>query len=352
MKPGKTGKAKTTDSQRINPMFKKAKENAILLSIVITMVIASVSMIFMAEASYGIYYRKVEKTGGEYYRLATRENSLLVARWYSRQVSALDNQVFALEQSGVEDRARVKQYLVDYLQQSDEDTVYDVYFMYPDNVMLCGTDFDNTVDMPDMNYNEREWYVNAVASDRAVVSTAYMDTDTLRPVITISKRVMIDGKIAGTLCVDMFIETLGDMINGESIPENSYGALVDSDFQAVFHPAEAFRYTRTPPAIDGCGVANYDLLRKALEEDKEEISLRDYDGTERTFYIQELSDTGWHVVTAVDSALLTKEAENLRTNLLRAALIILLIALVAEIVLRSVSMKNTLSAFRKSTPEQ
>lgn len=234
-------------------------------SLATTLFVTSLCMFVMAEASYLISSRKVDQISTDYYRLVTEENSIRVTTWYAEQVAILNSNVFALEQKGVDDRKAVKEYLVNLLAASEHEYVYDIYYMYPDNVMLCGTDIDNTVEHPEINYNLRPWYVNAVATDHAVVSTAYLDTDTHKVVVTISKRVMIGGKVVGTLCMDMFITSLGDLINGEAMPENCYGSLVDSDFRTVFHPSESFAYDDEPPEMDTCGVKNYDRNTKPRE---------------------------------------------------------------------------------------
>ena len=300
----------------------------------------------MAEASYLISSRKVDQIATDYYRLVTEENSIRVSNWYTEQVAILNSNVFALEQKGVEDRKAVKQYLVNLLAESAHEYVYDIYFMYPDNVMLCGTDFDNTVEYPDVNYNLRPWYVSAVAADRAVVSTAYLDTDTKKVVVTISKKVMVGGELAGTLCMDMFITSLGDLINGDMMPEDCYGSLVDSEFRTVFHPSESFSYDDEPPVMDACGVTNYDRLKDALKNKTPGLSFRDYDGTERTFYFQELSDTGWYVVSAIDNDLVKKETNSLRTSLFFAASIILCGSLLIEFVVRKRNLNKTIETER------
>lgn len=326
--------------------MKEKNRNNSLRSLVLIMIVGSLFMFAMAEASYLISSHKINQIATDYYRLVTEKNSVSVSSWYTEQVANLNSHVFALEQRGVENRKAVKQYLVNLLEESKHEYVYDIYFMYPDNVMLCGTDFDNTVEHPEIDYNQRPWYVNAVATDKAVVSTAYLDTDTQKTVVTISKRVMVGDEIAGTLCMDMFITSLGDLINGEMMPANCYGALVDSDFRTVFHPSESFSYEDEPPVMDACGVANYELLKKALDNNESGLSFKDYDGVERTFYFQELSDTGWYVVSAIDNGLVSGETRSLRGTLFVAAGVIFVISLIIELILRKKSLDRTIEQER------
>ena len=327
-------------------MKEKNQSSILTRSLAITLFVTSLCMFIMAEASYLISSHKVDQIATDFYRLVTEENAERVSNWYTEQVANLNSHVFALEQKGVADRKAVKEYLVNLLAESEHEYIYDIYYMYPDNVMLCGTDFDNTVEYPDINYNLRSWYVNAVAADRAVVSTAYLDTDTQKVVVTISKRVMIDGEIAGTLCMDMFITSLGDLINGEMMPDNCYGFLVDSDFRTVFHPSESFSYEDEPPVMDTRGVKNYGQLREALQKKESGLSITDYDGTERTFYLQELSNTGWYVVSAIDNALVRTETNSLRRSLFIVAALILAGSLLVETAVRKKSLDKTIETER------
>lgn len=328
------------------PVKEKNKNSTLMRSLALMLFVTSLCMFIMAEASYLISSKKVDQIATDYYRLVTEENSIRVSNWYSEQVAILNSNVFALEQKGVDDRKAVKQYLVNLLAESEEEYVYDVYYMYPDNVMLCGTDFDNVTEHPEINYNLRSWYVDAIATDHAIVSTAYLDTDTNKVVVTISKRVMIDGKIVGTLCMDMFITSLGDLINGEMMPENCYGFLVDSDFRTVFHPSESFRYEDDPPVIDSRGVENYEQLKQAMQKKESGLSLKDYDGTERTFYLQELSDTGWYVVSAIDNNLVQIETNSLRESLFIVAGVILAGSIIVEAIVRKRSLNKTIETER------
>ena len=327
-------------------MNENNRNNTIIRSVSITLLVTSLCMFIMAEVSYIISSRQVDRIATEYYSLVTEENSERVSNWYTEQVAILNSNVFALEQNGVSDRKKVKQYLVNLLEQSEHEYVYDIYFMYSDNVMLCGTDFDNTVEHPEVNYNLRQWYVDAVASDHAVVSTAYLDSDTDKVVVTISKKVMIDGEIAGTLCMDMFITSLGDLINDKMMPENCYGSLVDADFRMVFHPSESFRYDDEPPVMDTCGVRDYDLLKAALLGNNSGLSFKDYDGAQRTFYFQELSDTGWYVVSAIDNDLVNDAVNDLRDRLFVSAVMILCLSLAAEAIVRRRSLNRTIETER------
>ncbi|MBO4310945.1 MAG: PDC sensor domain-containing protein, partial [Lachnospiraceae bacterium] len=100
-----------------------------------------------------------------------------------------------------------------YLQHSNEllnknGYVYDVYFTYPDNYMVCASDFvsDGTVDF----VHEREWYTKSALTGELYYSTPYLDSDTQQLVITISKAVYKDDQLLGVLAADIFLDVLTD----------------------------------------------------------------------------------------------------------------------------------------------
>ncbi len=68
--------------------------------------------------------------------------------------------------------------------------------------------------------------------------------------------------------------------------------------------------------------------------------------TERTFYFQELSDTGWYVVSAIDNDLVRTETNTLRKSLFIVAGVILTGSLIAEAIVRMRSLNKTIETER------
>ena len=83
-----------------------------------------------------------------------------------------------------------------------------------------------------------------------------------------------------------------------------------------------------------------------MQKKESGLSIKDYDGTERTFYLQELSDTGWYVVSAIDNNLVRIETNSLRRNLFIVAGLILIGSLLAEAIVRKRSLNKTIETER------
>ena len=92
----------------------------------------------------------------------------------------------------------------------------------------------------DYKATERDWYPDAFASpEEASVSAAYVDADTGRIVITISKAIMEDGTPIGVFAADFFVDDLIEMAK-ELSTDSSFAILVDKDGTVLTHKNESF----------------------------------------------------------------------------------------------------------------
>ncbi|MDO5155077.1 MAG: methyl-accepting chemotaxis protein [Eubacteriales bacterium] len=129
----------------------------------------------------------------------------------------------------------------------------------------------------DYKATERDWYPEAFANpDKAVVSAAYVDADTGRIVVTISKAIVKDGNPIGVFAADFFVDDLIDMTNAMST-NSAFAILIDKDGTLLTHK----NHSLIPSADDnGEMVAtNYKdigIPEKLIHSDKREKALKDY----------------------------------------------------------------------------
>lgn len=315
--------------------------------IVIMLVVISLIMSVMAESSYIISSRIIKKSAENNYSLLTEQKGTLVTDWYLRQKDVVEHQVYAFQYTGV-DKKLLSKYLTAYVENKTDGNVYDLYFTDMNNIMTSGTGFDNVTEAPDVDFTKRSWFLSAMDSDEVVVSSTYKDVDTGHIVVTFSKKVIIDGEVVGVLALDVFVESLTDMFDDELMPENCYAFLVDNDFGVITHPDSRFDYEDTPVIIDNAGVNNYNMLKTAISEENETVAIKDYDGTDRTFYIKNLEGTRWYIVTAIDDTIIIDQCKELRIEILFASAILIIVAVFIEYIFRFKSMKNTIEGARES----
>ena len=198
--------------------------------------------------------------------------------------------------------------------------VYDIYFTYPNNFMVCASDFiaDGSVDF----VHEREWYTKSALSGDLFVSTPYLDSDTKKPIVTISKAVYKDGKLLGVLAEDIFIDVLVDVIGQADFGENSYAFIIDESLRMIVHPNEEYFYEDAPLKVMDVPDSPYaDLLNSILLGTDDMVFVKDYDGVKRGIVSAQMTNTGWYVCIATDEKEMNESVASLLRGFVIAALV-------------------------------
>ena len=213
--------------------------------------------------------------------------------------------------------------------------VYDVYFTYPDNFMVCASDFmaDGTVDF----VHEREWYTTSALTGELFYSTPYLDSDSKKPVITISKAVYKDGDLLGVLAADIFVDVLVDMINNADVEDNSYAFLVDQKMNVIVHPSSKYDYNDNPVNIMSVSGAPYGELVNVIKSGYDDmVFVNDYDGIERGVVYSQMYNTGWYVCIATSQDVLAKGVFAMMRGFVVAAIVAIAIGALTAIFLARV----------------
>ncbi|MHC1721583.1 MAG: ATP-binding protein [Aminipila sp.] len=239
------------------------------------------------------------------------------------------------------DREYLHTYFNKILKNSKLDnSIYDLFFQYPDSYMVCATDF-----VPDgsMDYTKRKWYTVPTSTHKLAVQTAYNDTDTGRQIITISREVVINGKLVGVLAIDIFVDQMIETINAMDVPQDSYGFLLDSDNGLVVHPNKKYGYVNDAPvALQDLKGNPYAALIKKIENKsnfKQLLWIKDYDGENRAFFVSNVECCGWYVGIAISENVW---AEDVRNLLIEYAIIMTLLCFIISIISISLVVKALL----------
>ena len=227
-----------------------------------------------------------------------------------------------------------------YLKHSNEllnknGYVYDVYFTYPDNTMVCASDFipDGTVDF----VHEREWYTTSALTGELFFSTPYLDSDTQKPVITISKAVYRGEELLGVLAADIFVDVIVDIINDADVGENSYAFLVDQNMGMVVHPDDTFDYDEKPINIMAPDGSPYGrLIDTIFSHSHKMFYITDYDGITRGITYARMSNTGWYVCVATSKDQLDMGASSLVRGFVIATIVSILLGVIIAVFLATV----------------
>lgn len=168
---------------------------------------------------------------------------------------------------------------------------YAYYFGLPDDRCV----FSDGWPVPeDYKATERDWYPDAFANpDKTFVSAAYVDADTGRIVVTISRAIVQNGKPVGVFAADFFVDDLINMVN-ELASKSSFAILVDRDGTVLTHKNAAY-----VPTVDEDGemiATTFDQIgisQKLIESSERKIAIGNY------IYVAEyIEDAGITVVCA------------------------------------------------------
>ena len=272
------------------------------------------------------------------YGVAAQKYALELTSWINTNATIIDTLAAEIAVNDI----TLKGYdeFHEYLYQSNEllnknGYVYDVYFTYPDNTMVCASDFiaDGSVDF----VHEREWYTTSALTGETFFSTPYLDSDTRRSVITISKAVYKDDELLGVLAADIFVDVLVDMIEDANVADNSYAFLIDQNMRMVVHPNDAYDYEDYPLTVMGVEGSPYGPLIEAIHTGSDEmVYVKDYDGVKRGIAYSRMTNTGWYVCIATSKDEIEKGVVNFVLGFIIATVISIVISVAVAIVLARV----------------
>ncbi len=257
------------------------------------------------------------------YAVAAQKYALELTSWVNTNATIIDTMAaeIAVNNISLKDRDTFHEYLRhsnDLLNKNGY--VYDVYFTYPDNNMVCASDFvsDGTVDF----VHEREWYTTSALTGKLFFSAPYLDSDTKKPIITISKAVYKDDELLGVLAADIFVDVLVDKINNANIGLNSYAFLIDQKMRMIVHPNEEYDYEDKPHGVMDPEGSPYGPVLDAIWADSDDmIFVKDYDGVTRGITYSKMTNTGWYVCIATARDELEQSVRSLVSGFVIATLV-------------------------------
>jgi serine phosphatase RsbU (regulator of sigma subunit)/HAMP domain-containing protein len=200
---------------------------------------------------------------------------------------------------------------------------------------------------------KRAWYRRAAANRRVVFTPPYVDAQTGEMVITISRRLVKNGKIIGVLAADIFVSKVISRVHSYRLQENSYAFLTDRDGNFLVHPKKEFQ----PNAVRMHNIrrisdADYSRLLQALPPGRTKVvKARDYDGKSKYFIFSKINSCGWTFGHAVLGSEYFKPLRGLFYAFTFAFLVSLLIGvgimlkLINEMIRPIKSLNDTVNSF-------
>lgn len=264
-----------------------------------------------------------------------RENSESLAKtsaeeievWIKEQEVFLDTVAATIEVEHKTEQEALLAYLTDLLETYNEDDIlYDIYYVSAGNQMAAASGY---VPEPDIDFTRRSWYEGAIRTKGVYFEAPYRDVDSGRMVITLSRKITTGDRVEGVLAADIFIDTIVEMVNKCTVPDNSYAMLFDHKMGLVVHPNEAFGYVDDEPVYVLELPGNpYEAVYESLAMgSRKSIEVADYDGVERSIFIAEVPACKWVLAVAVDKRILDAKVVTLIQGFVVSVIISFLICL-------------------------
>jgi methyl-accepting chemotaxis protein len=282
-----------------------------------------VIILFSAVVSYRASSTAIQNESKAKVLMASEKYSEMINGWLDGQAKIVNE---IASNIGINKNLNDKElfvYLESKLKENSNTT--DVYMGTPDKKMIDGSgwvppsDYDPTI---------RPWYTAAIAKDGLIYSAPYLDKVTNKMVISIATPVKRDGVLIGILSVDVNLGKLTDIINAAKPVNNSYAYIIDADNNIMIHPNKDYQPTeKESKNISKIFDGKYMQIPQA-SANKEAITIKDYDGTNKYFISSKVAASGWIIGFAIP----TNEFNKPLNSLLYYFIIVIIISLIVSVI--------------------
>ena len=264
--------------------------------ICITIVIVIVVVIFILGSILGGMI--IRKNRALHYE-TTQKVAQEITGWFGEQIKAVEMLANTISYYSSENE-QLGAFLAECLEENP--AVFDYYIGFEDKSLVSGSGWSPSPEEYDPT--GRDWYQEAAASEGVAISSAYVDAETGRMVVTLSKAVYADDEMIGVMAADIFIDSVTEMAQNAFASGREYAILLDRSGTILTHAAEEFI-----PYVDEAGeehISSYvdaGLSEKLLNsETVVMVQKLDYDHSFRVFTSANMDEIGMTMIY-VDSGL-------------------------------------------------
>ncbi len=267
--------------QKYSDLFTKIINRNICIILVLVLGIAFVGITLMS------VYRGNEAINSE-----AQEYRAEIEKWVLKQQSILNMFVNNMEAQGdlYKDYDAAVKYL-DHVTQKYEE-ISCTYLSDPSlpNVVIMNNGWKPD---DDFDVTQRSWYSDAIDNDDIAVSDPYLDEQTGNYCITMSKRVVINGKTIGVFGIDFYMDQLTAILS-DSYKGRNYAFLASKDGMIVTHPSEQLQLG------DGVSVKVSDSVYAKCKKDASVKTIVDYQKKAKTVTAMTTEDGNFRVFMVKD----------------------------------------------------
>ncbi|MBV8646171.1 MAG: methyl-accepting chemotaxis protein [Paludibacterium sp.] len=179
---------------------------------------------------------------------------------------------------------------------------------------------DNWQPPADYKAADRPWYSQTKANNRITLTEPYIDSETKKMVMTIGVPFTTNGKFAGVVGGDVFVEDLVKTVLNAKIRSGGYMFIVNHNGNLIGHPKAALTMkpltsiapALTPEEVDR--VAKVDPVQNAT-----------IDGTDVLWQAVPVPGTDWYICAAMDKAQVLAPLHTLLYTMLGLGILVLIL---------------------------
>lgn len=284
----------STEAKRVKTENKK-KSNAIEKSLSrAVFIIFGLSALLIVLLSCFTAIRQVVSTKEDLFVQQATEKTTLISGWFDAQVRTVDTLALALheEKYDTDKFSSSEEYLRKMLLLDSD--IYCLYMGRPDKSSVFSDGWDAAAE----NYDptSRDWYKKAVETKQTVVSDPYIDANTKKMVITVSKAIFDGDNLTAVLASDIFVTSVVDIANSDIVTA-AYPILLDSSGNVVVHKNEAYL-----PTVDEneneifTNISDINLSGFDSSVESGFFTSADYDGSTSVFAHKLIDNYGWRYI--------------------------------------------------------
>ena len=262
-------------SARIGRMFSGVLRRTLILVCLISVVVAG----FLA-----VMYTLKDN------RSAVTEYTGEIDRAMQSKVSMLDAIAAGVSSGTLTERESIQNYVDSMVGMDDQ--ISAVYSCYDENVTVMSGGWQPP---DDFIVTDREWYKSAQTAPESVyISDPYVDEQSGGICITLAKATYRDGKVAGVVGMDMYMDNLVSLIE-KSYTSSSYVFLTTADGTILVHPNDAYSLSvENSSVVQEVNSGRYETF---AEKDMVTKLFMDYKGGFKLGVGNTSEVTGWKVIS-------------------------------------------------------
>lgn len=191
----------------------------------------------------------------------------------------------------------LEQALLPALQQAKEAGRFQLsYFGSIDGVMY---DDDPSIDRTGYDPRSRPWYKQAIAENKAIITSPYEDATGLGTVVTLAEPVRTYGQVSGVIAGDIGISKLIEDVNAIELPAKGYAMMLSEDGTIIAYQNESMILQPASRIDADITVSNQNKWQQS--ERLHPVILK---GEHKLVYSQAVQGTNWQLVMVLDQTAL------------------------------------------------